>query len=47
MGVKGGLAPCMEEGMVKGKLPESPSQLLGVIFIHLTAVAGRADRERW
>lgn len=44
--MKGGVAPCMEEGMVKRKLPESPSQLLGIIFIHLTPVAGRADRER-
>lgn len=31
--------------MVKRKLPESPSQLLSVIFIHLTPMAGRTDRE--
>lgn len=43
--MKGGVAPCMEEGIVKRKLPESLSQLLGVIFIHLTPMAGRADRE--
>lgn len=47
MGVKDGVAPCMEEVTVKRKLPsESPSQLLGVIFIQLTPVAGKAAREQ-
>lgn len=47
MGVKDGVAPCMEEVTVKRKLPESPSQLLGVIFIHLTPVAGRLPGNKW
>lgn len=32
--------------MMKRKLPDSPFQLRGLIFIHLTPVAGKRDKER-